>query len=128
MCNYSPWLKVHLCAYLLSYICVRVFLWAPVSIPCPNYEVVRFQPQAVYIPDLGYVHPLSTFPSPPKSNIRSSEDTILIHNRQWAHLWPPEWASGCPNNLGTIYYDYYLIPTRYERQLLLHWFIRVTIG
>ena len=38
-----------------QYVCVC--LWPPVTTPCPNYEVVGFQPQAVDIPDLGSVHP-----------------------------------------------------------------------
>ena len=31
--------------------------WPPDSIPCPNYEVMGFQPQAVDITDLGSVNP-----------------------------------------------------------------------
>ena len=38
-------------------VCVFVCFRPPVSIPLNNYEVVGFQPQSVYIPDLGSVHP-----------------------------------------------------------------------
>ena len=33
-----------------------VCFWPPVSIPCPNYEVVGFKYQEVDITDLGYVN------------------------------------------------------------------------
>ena len=44
----------------LCYVCVCV-VWHLVSIPCPNYEVVVFQPRAVDIPDLVSVHSPSIF-------------------------------------------------------------------
>ena len=65
--------------------CVCV-LWPPVSVPCPNYEVVRLKSQIVDTPDLGYAHTPSTFSIPPTSKIHASDDTKLTKDRQWAHL------------------------------------------
>ena len=62
---------------------VCVCCWPPVSIPCPNYEVVGFQPQAVDINDLGYVHPPSTFTITPMLNMHDSDKTRLTKDRQW---------------------------------------------
>ena len=45
--------------------CMYVCFWPPVSIPCPNYEAVGFQPQAVDIPDLGSVNPPRYIFKPP---------------------------------------------------------------
>ena len=65
--------------------CMYVCFWPPVSIPCPNYEAVGFQPQAVDIPDLGSVNPLSTFSSPPTLKMHASDETKRTKDRQWAH-------------------------------------------
>ena len=43
---------------------VCVWVWSPVSIPCPNYEVVGFQPQGVDIPNLGSAYHHWFFSSP----------------------------------------------------------------
>ena len=83
-------------------------------------QIIRwwgFQPQAVDIPDLGYVYPPSTLSIPTTSKIRSSDKTRQTKDRQWAHGRPPLWESVWPNNLGTIYSDFYLSQIRYERQL-----------
>ena len=104
------------CSCYSQCVCVCVCFWPPVSIPCPNYELVGFQPQAVDIPDLGSVHPPSTFSIPPTLKMHASDETIRTKDRLWAHGRPPVWASGCPNKLGTMYSDYSLSPTRYKRQ------------
>ena len=74
-----------------------------------------FQPQAVDISDIGYVHPHSTFSISPTSNIHASDETKQTKYGKWAHLCPPVWAAGM-THLGTMYSDYYLIPTRYKQQ------------
>ena len=71
-----------------------------------------FQHQAVNIPDLGYVHPPSKFSIFFTLNMHPSDDIRRTKDIQWAHGRPPVWASVHPNNLGTMYSDYSLIPTR----------------
>ena len=54
-------------------VCVCVFC-PPFSVPCTNYEVTGFQPQAVDTPDLGYVHTPSAFSIPPTLTMHASGD------------------------------------------------------
>ena len=96
--------------------CLGVCCWPSVSITCPDYVVMGFQPQAVDITDLGYVHPPSTFSIPPTSKMRDNYEVRQAKNIQLTHWSSSVWASVCPNNLGTMYSNYYLILTRYRRQ------------
>ena len=66
----------------------NLFFWLPVSIPCPNYEVVGFQHQAVDIPNLGSVHPFITFSSPPISKMYANDKTIKNKGHQQCTVSP----------------------------------------
>ena len=72
-------------------VCVCVS-WTPAIIPCPNYEVVGFQPQAVDISVLGYVRPPSKFSIPPTLKMHAGDNTRQTKDRQWAYLWYPVWS------------------------------------
>ena len=60
--------------FLNKYMCVCV-VWTPVSITYLYNEVVGFQPNAVHAPDLGSMHPPSTFSSPPTSKMDACDET-----------------------------------------------------
>ena len=74
---------------------VCVFFWTPVSMPCPKYEVVGLQHQAVDIPKpMLCESPTVHFKAPLR--LICMPDTRQTKDRQWVNLWPPLWAIRLP--------------------------------
>ena len=58
----------------------------PVSLPCPNYEMVGLQPHAVDASELGSVYAPSEFSITPTSKMHASDNKKQNKDRKWAHL------------------------------------------
>ena len=104
---------------LLYCVGVCVFM-STVSIPCPSYEVLGFQPQAEDIPNLGSVHTPAHFQDPLHQRCMpvNRRDERLTDNR---HIYGYQCGkSSYPNSLGNMYSEYSLISMRYKQQYRLY--------